>query len=83
MSTYSLTVGLIIRHGDRTWRLERQLQDGLLVFVDQITGTPHTLTPSALQRNILAKKYCVVHGDQMSASSAPSSAVPLIKTLDD
>ncbi|MDL5034581.1 transposase family protein [Pelomonas sp. APW6] len=83
MSTYSLTVGLIVRHGDRTWRLERQLQDGLLVFIDQITGTPHTLTPSALQRSILAKKYVVVHGDQISASSAPNSAVPLIKTLDD
>ena len=83
MNTYALTVGLTIRHGDRTWRLERHLQDDTLVFMDVITGTPHTLTPAALQRDVLAKKFEIVSGDSPVASAGTTLTVPLVKTLDD
>lgn len=82
MKTYALSVGLVVRSGDRTWRLERQLQDDLLVFMDQISGTPHTMTPSALQRRVLANELDIVSGDPASESMTNISA-PLVKTLDD
>lgn len=82
MRIYSLTKDLVIRRGDRTRRLERHLEDGQLVFVDQVSGTPHTMTPGALQRLVLAGDLEIVSGDP--ASEAPTGvSAPLVKTLDD
>lgn len=83
MRTYALTVGLVIRHGDRTWRLERHLNDQTLVFIDQIAGTPLTTTPAALQRDVLSKKFEIVFGDVPSSNSTCTVTSPLVKTLDD
>lgn len=82
MKTYSLSVGLVVRRGDRTRRLERHLEDGQLVFIDQVSGTPHTMTPAALQRLVLAGDLEIVSGDPASDASTGVSA-PLVKTLDD
>lgn len=82
MRTYSLSVGLVVRRGDRTRRLERHLEDGQLVFVDQVSGTPHIMTPAALQRLVLAGNLEIVSGDLASKASTGVSA-PLVKTLDD
>jgi putative transposase len=82
MRTYSLTVGLVVRRGDRTRRLERHLEDGQLVFIDQVSGTPHTMTPAVLQRLVLAGDLEIVSGDPASEVSTGVSA-PLVKTLND
>ena len=83
MKTYAITAGLVIRHGERTWRLERHLDDQTLVFIDQVAGTPRTMTPAELQRDVLSKKFEVVFGDTPSPTSADKPVIPLVKTLED
>lgn len=83
MRTYAITAGLVIRHGERTWRLERHLDDQTLVFIDQVAGTPRTMTPAELQRDVLSKKFEVVFGDTPSPTSADKPVIPLVKTLED
>jgi len=83
VKTYALTIGLVIRQGDRTWRLQSHLQDDTLVFIDQVTGTPHTLTPATLQRDVLAKKFEIVSADFASSCADAVVTAPLVKTVDD
>lgn len=83
MRTYALTVGLVIRHGQRTWQLERQLENQTLVFIDRETGTPRSMTPAELQRDILSRTYEIVSGDEPFPSSPTNVTVPLVKTLSD
>lgn len=83
MKTYAVGIGLVVRHGERTWRLERQLEDNTLVFSDQITGTPRTMTLAELQRDVLAGKLAVVTGDSSETTTASGGTLPLVKTLDD
>ena len=85
MKTYALTIGLVVRHGERTWRLERQLDDAAstLVFVDQITGTPKTMTPSTLQADVLKGQLAIVTGEAPEVSSGQQVTAPLVATLED
>jgi putative transposase len=58
-----LTVGLVVRRGDRTWRLERHLEDNTLVFADQLTARPMTLTVAQLWRELQSGALVLVTGD--------------------
>lgn len=85
MKSYALTIGLVVRHGERTWRMERQLDDAdsTLVFVDQVTGTPRTMTPSTLQANVLRGELSIVTGEPPDVRSSQKITVPLVATLED
>lgn len=85
MKTYALTIGLIVRHGERTWRMERQLDDAAstLVFVDQITGMPRTMTPGALQADVLKGELSIVTGEPPDAGDTQRVSAPLVATLED
>lgn len=74
-----------MRHGERTWRFEREIDDTskTLVFVDQITGTPRTMTRAELQRDVLAKRLTVATGDAAALGRQSAEGPDLITTLDD
>lgn len=76
MSVFILSVGLVVRRGDRTWRYERKLEDETLVFVDQLTGQYMSLTMAVLWRKLQAKELAVVSSDSASADSGQE--MPLI-----
>jgi putative transposase len=63
MSVFTLSVGLVVRLGERTWRLERELEDGTLVFVDQVTGRPMSTDIAKLWGDLNAKRLAIVAGD--------------------
>lgn len=58
-----MSIGLVVRRGERTWRLERHLEDGTLIFSDQIDGRPLTMTVAGLWRDLGAKRLCIVGGE--------------------
>jgi putative transposase len=71
MSIFSLTIGLVVRRGERTWRLERELEGGTLVFADQINGQPMTTTISQLWNDLNAKRLSIVSADSPNANLSP------------
>jgi putative transposase len=76
MSVFSLTIGLVVRRGERSWRLERHLEDGTLVFADQVTARPMTLTVAELWRELQCKRLSLVCGDPPVGSA--SRRLPLV-----
>ncbi|MCX2864306.1 transposase family protein [Paucibacter sp. PLA-PC-4] len=85
MSTYVVAIGLVVRHGDRTWRFEREVNDKekSLVFVDQVTGMTRTMTLAHLQREVLAKRLVVVAAEAPPLAAQGNGPVRLVTTLDD
>ncbi|TDP72982.1 integrase catalytic domain-containing protein [Roseateles toxinivorans] len=85
MGTYVVAIGLVVRHGERTWRFEREVNDAAktLVFVDQVTGAPRTMTLATLQRDVLAKRLVVVTGESPTLASPTARPVSLVTTLED
>jgi putative transposase len=85
MSSYQVAIGLVVRHGEQTWRYEREVQDEkkTLVFADEVTGAPHSMTLAELQRNVLSGKLKVVTGDSPTLASAKATPVVLVTTLED
>ena len=75
MSVFVLSIGLVVRRGARTWRLDRRLEDDTLVFVDQIDGRPMTLTVSQLWKELLSKKLAIAQGD--GPTGIEGSEVPI------
>jgi putative transposase len=84
MSVFSLTIGLIVRNGLRTWRLERQIEGGTLVFADCLTGMPKTLTVSQLWADLGAGRLQIVVGNRAEpGAAAPQALITDWKTLPD
>lgn len=85
MKNYALTIGLVVRKGERTWRMERQLDDAssTQVFVDQATGMPRTMTPSTLQDDLLKGELALVSGEPPSTDGSRQISAPLVATLED
>jgi putative transposase len=64
MSVYSLTVGLVVRRGDRTLEFERRLEDGTIVFTDQLDRAPERFAIGALTRQIADGRLQIVRGER-------------------
>jgi len=60
---FSLTSGLMLKDGQRTLELARELPSGEWVLEDVITRRPRVSTVSQLIENIYAKKYELLVGD--------------------
>lgn len=75
----------MVRHGERTWELERQLGDDAktLVFIDQVTRAPKTMTLSALQRQVLKGDLIVVSASTPVLARSDDRAPVLMTTLAD
>ena len=82
MSTYTLTIGLVIREGLRTWRLDRTLPDSQLSFLDQATGALKTMSIAQLQRDVEAGRIQVVQEYPVALSSAEDTKLRLVKTVE-
>lgn len=78
-----MTIGLVIREGQRTWRLERTTSDSRLVFVDLETGAPKTLTPAELQRDLLANRLQIVQEHPVALGRDPETGPQLVRTIQD
>lgn len=79
-----MTIGLIVRNGLRTWRLERQIEGGTLVFADCLTGMPKTLTVSQLWADLGAGRLQVVVGNRAEPGATPAETLLVDwKTLPD
>ena len=72
MSVYSLTVGLVVKHGGRTLEFDRRLEDGTIVFIDQLDRAPSRLSIGKLTREISDGAIQVVRGDRASAGAEES-----------
>lgn len=83
MSTFTLTIGLVIREGQRTWRLDRTLDDTRLVFFDLENGAPKTLSVAQLQNDLLAGRLQVVQEYPVALSSDTSAPTRLVTTIQD
>lgn len=62
MKLFQLTAGLVVRHGERSYQLERHLEDGTLVFVDRIAGRPMSLSVGEFWRKLKSKKLILISG---------------------
>jgi putative transposase len=82
MSTYTLTIGLVIREGLRTWRLDRTLPDSQLSFLDQATGALKTISVAQLQRDLEAGRIQVVQEYPVALSCAEDNKLRLVKTVE-
>ena len=60
---FALHVGLMLRHGQRTLELTRELDGQEYVFTDVLTGRVSVVKLAALIKKIYAKQYEVVRGD--------------------
>ncbi|MCE4555588.1 transposase family protein [Pelomonas cellulosilytica] len=83
MSTFTLTIGLVIRDGQRTWRLDRTLDDSRNVFLDLESGAPKTISTAELQRDLLAGRLLVVQEHPVALSKQAESATQLVQTVED
>jgi putative transposase len=83
VSTFTLTIGLVIREGQRTWRLDRTLDDGRLVFIDLESGAPKTLTAAQLQRDLEARRLLLVQEHPVALSIQTETAAHLVQTIED
>ncbi len=75
MSVYSLTVGLVVKHGDRTLEFDRRLEDGTIVFIDQIDRAPTRFPIGKLTKEISDGRISVLRGDR-----APTRGEESLKT---
>ncbi|WOB11402.1 transposase family protein [Piscinibacter gummiphilus] len=80
MTVFSLTVGLVVRRGNRTYQLERELEDGTLVFQDRVSGRPWSTTRAALWRELDKGDLSVVLGDTPDAAKPPDAPSNLLFT---
>src|SRR4051812_23108859 len=83
MSTFTLTIGLVIREELRTWRLDRTTDDGRLVFFDLENGAPKTLTAAQLQRDLEAGRLQVVQEHPVALSGNDAAETRLVQTFQD
>lgn len=77
-----MTIGLVIREGLRTWRLDRTLPDSQLSFLDQSTGALKTISVAKLQRDLEADRIQVVQEYPVALSSTTDSKIRLVKTVE-
>jgi len=73
-----LTVGLVVRRGERTWELKRELDGGVLVFEDRLTGKPWSVPKSDLWRQIQSQELAVVIGDSPDRAKPAGSPSNLL-----
>ena len=83
MTTFTLTIGLVIREELRTWRLDRTTDDGRLVFFDLENGAPKTLTAAQLQRDLEVGRLRVVQEHPVALSGNAAVDTRLVQTLED
>jgi putative transposase len=67
MSVYSLTVGLVVKRGDRTLEFDRRLEDDTIVLTDQVDRSPMRISIDKLSREISAGTIKVLRGDRASS----------------
>jgi putative transposase len=82
MSTFTLTIGLVIREELRTWRLDRMTDDGRLVFFDLESGAPKTTTAAQLQRDLEAGRLQVVQEHPVALSQDDIVGTRLVQTFE-
>lgn len=73
-----MTIGLIVRRGERTYQLDRELEDGTLVFQDRLTGRPWSTTRSELWRELEKNHLSVVVGDSLDTKKPPGAPSNLL-----
>jgi putative transposase len=83
VSTFTLTVGLVIREGQRTWRLDRTIADGRLVFVELETGAPKTISPAELQRDLEARRLILVQEYPVALAAKAEGEALVVQTVQD
>lgn len=73
-----MTIGLIVRRGERTYELRRELEDGTLVFEDRLTGRPWSTTRRKLWRELEKEELSVVIGDSPPPGKPPGAPSNLL-----
>lgn len=82
-ATYALCVGLVVRRGQRTFEFDRRLEDGTVIFIDQIDKSPHRWQLGQLYRDIHEGKLHLVTGT-LAKDTSPNecNGLPLIFDLE-
>src|SRR4051812_43156688 len=85
MSVYSLSTGLVVKRGDRTLEFERRLEDGTVVFIDQLDRAPVRFAIGSLTRQISDGDLQVVRGERGDPKTGDAIAARVcdIASLDD
>ena len=85
MSVYSLSIGLVVRRGDRTLEFDRRLEDGTVVFIDQLDRAPERFAIGVLTRQISEGLIQVVRGERGDAKAGEAIVTRVcdIASLDD
>lgn len=85
MSIYSLSTGLVVKRGDRTLEFERRLEDGTVVFTDQLDRAPERFAIGTLTRLISEGNLQVVRGERGDPKAGETIAARIcdIASLDD
>jgi putative transposase len=77
MSVYSLSIGLVVRRGDRYLDFDRRLEDGTIVFIDQADRSPFRLEMGALTRQITDGHLQIVRGERGDLKDGETVSAPV------
>jgi putative transposase len=80
MSVFNFTIGLVVRRGERTYQLERELEDGTLVFQDRLTGRPWSTTRREIWKELESGKLSVITGNSPDPAKPPGAPGNLLFT---
>lgn len=79
---YIIQIGLKVRRGERTYQMERELENGLLVFQDQVNGLPWSLSKREFHSGIHDGKWAVITGEVVDRSRPVDAKANLIFTTE-
>ncbi len=65
---------MVVRRGDRTLEFERRLEDGTIVFIDQLDHAPERFAIGTLTRQIAEGRLQIVRGDRGDPKHADTLA---------
>ncbi len=80
-----MSIGLVVRRGDRYLEFDRRLEDGTIVFIDQADRSPFRLEMGALSRQITEGQLQVVRGERGNSKVGETVSAPVcdIASVDD
>lgn len=80
---YSVSIGLVVRDGERTYEFDRRLNDDTVIFINQIDRSPKQLKLRDLYKQVQEGRLVVVSGDDARDVDKPRGDLPLIQSVED
>lgn len=81
-AVYALSVGLVVRRGDRLFEFDRRLNDKTVLFTDCIDKSPHQWQVSKLHKEIQSGKLTVVLGEKAKTLNGRLDGITTIFDID-